>query len=197
VSRWADQSGEAHDAQQLTATNQPLWVDNVINGEPVVRFDGSDNYMAVFWPAVNVASFTIAAVIRPRDSAAGDGIIAWAPSPIPGALFFMFQRSGTNVTVYADDNYRWTIAHATDATKLYVVTWDGFQWNLYVDGTAQTPYNGGPGASRTTSSYLYLGSGYNGYAYVELGAVELYNRVLSSGDRGTLTTRLKTQYGIA
>lgn len=38
VSNWGNQ-GTASDVQQSTAGRKPLWVDNVINGLPVVRFD--------------------------------------------------------------------------------------------------------------------------------------------------------------
>ena len=45
VSNWADQSGNSNDVAQPTATNQPLWVDSVQNGLPIIRFDGVDNFM--------------------------------------------------------------------------------------------------------------------------------------------------------
>lgn len=44
VSAWADQSGNGRNVSE--ATNQPLWVDNVINGKPVIRFDGSNDTLA-------------------------------------------------------------------------------------------------------------------------------------------------------
>ena len=45
VSIWADQSGNGNDAVQATGSAQPLWVDDVLNGKPVLRFDGLDNWL--------------------------------------------------------------------------------------------------------------------------------------------------------
>ena len=46
VSVWADQSGNGNDAVQATGASQPLWVDGQLNGEPVLRFDGSNDFMS-------------------------------------------------------------------------------------------------------------------------------------------------------
>jgi PKD repeat protein len=44
VTEWKDQSGKNNHLTQSTTTNQPIKVDNVLNGKPVVRFDGvNDN----------------------------------------------------------------------------------------------------------------------------------------------------------
>ena len=40
VSDWGDQSTNGNDFSQGTADKQPLWVDGVVNGMPVIRFDG-------------------------------------------------------------------------------------------------------------------------------------------------------------
>ena len=45
VSNWADQSGNGDDLVQATGTNQPLWVDTAMNGYPVIRADGVDNWL--------------------------------------------------------------------------------------------------------------------------------------------------------
>jgi len=45
VSQWDDKSDEGNDISQATATNKPLWVDSVQNGLPIIRFNGSDNYI--------------------------------------------------------------------------------------------------------------------------------------------------------
>lgn len=46
ASAWEDASGNGNDASAAAATVQPLWVDGVINGKPVLRFDGAANSLS-------------------------------------------------------------------------------------------------------------------------------------------------------
>lgn len=45
VSQWDDQSGNGNHAVQATASYQPTFVANQLNGKPVLRFDGSNDFM--------------------------------------------------------------------------------------------------------------------------------------------------------
>lgn len=58
VSLWEDLSGNGHDASQAAGSLQPLWVEDELNGLPVVRMDGFNDFMTfsevanartVFW----------------------------------------------------------------------------------------------------------------------------------------------------
>ncbi|MCD4735124.1 MAG: hypothetical protein K8R53_03700, partial [Bacteroidales bacterium] len=40
---WTDASGNNHHASQSTVSYQPAFIDNAVNGYPVVRFDGADD----------------------------------------------------------------------------------------------------------------------------------------------------------
>lgn len=42
VSLWSDQSGSGNNASQGVAINQPTYVTNQLNGNPILRFDGND-----------------------------------------------------------------------------------------------------------------------------------------------------------
>lgn len=46
VSTWTDISG-SNNASQVTSTNQPTFKTNIINGNPVVRFDGTNDFMSM------------------------------------------------------------------------------------------------------------------------------------------------------
>jgi hypothetical protein len=45
VSSWADRSANAHTIQQTTAANRPTFKTNQMNGNPVVRFDGTNDFL--------------------------------------------------------------------------------------------------------------------------------------------------------
>src|SRR5574343_1369214 len=45
VATWEDSSGNNRDASQATGANRPTYKTNIVNSLPVVRFDGSDDYL--------------------------------------------------------------------------------------------------------------------------------------------------------
>ena len=47
VTAWQDQSGKGNNASQLVADMSPLLVNDAINGKPVLRFDGVDDFLEV------------------------------------------------------------------------------------------------------------------------------------------------------
>ncbi|TNE68895.1 T9SS type A sorting domain-containing protein [bacterium] len=47
VSAWADQSGNLNSVTQVSETNKPTIVNDVINGYPVIRFDGVNDYLTL------------------------------------------------------------------------------------------------------------------------------------------------------
>lgn len=59
VSTWADMSGNGNDAAQGTGDYQPLWVDATLNGKPVIRFDGLNDYLTEFTQLGKPVNYTI------------------------------------------------------------------------------------------------------------------------------------------
>lgn len=47
VSTWNDTSGAGNSAIQTNSAFRPIWLTNLINGQPVVRFNGTNNYMDI------------------------------------------------------------------------------------------------------------------------------------------------------
>ncbi len=71
VSTWADQSGNSAHVQQSTATNQPLHVTNQLNGQPIVRFDGNNDYLDIPTSVIQGrTAFSFFTAFKPNGSAA-------------------------------------------------------------------------------------------------------------------------------
>jgi len=54
VSQWDDQSGNDNHATQGTSDYQPIYKTSILNGKPVVRFDGSNDFMSFTSALTNV-----------------------------------------------------------------------------------------------------------------------------------------------
>jgi hypothetical protein len=62
VSNWADQTTNARHAVQTTAGYRPAYVTNALNGRPVIRFAGTDDYFNITMPALT--TFTVFIVAK-------------------------------------------------------------------------------------------------------------------------------------
>jgi probable HAF family extracellular repeat protein len=58
ISLWGDLTLNAADATQTTSNYKPVWVTNIINGKPIVRFDGTNDQLTIA-KRVGTNDFTI------------------------------------------------------------------------------------------------------------------------------------------
>lgn len=58
VGTWEDESGNDNDLSQGTAANQPVFKTNILNGKPVLRFDGSNDFIEATSLLVTDSPFT-------------------------------------------------------------------------------------------------------------------------------------------
>ncbi|PTY01422.1 hypothetical protein DB347_25470, partial [Opitutaceae bacterium EW11] len=98
ISVWADQSGQGNDATQVVGASRPVLVESVLNGRPVVRFDGSDDYL-------NLPDFMNANTAKGQTTAAaGDAFVVWkADQNSDGS-----SRANGMWNIGGDDIYTWT-----------------------------------------------------------------------------------------
>lgn len=64
VSAWADQSGLARHGSQSNTSARPLFVSNALNGNPVLRFDGGNDFFSLAGQVLTTQQFTIMAVVN-------------------------------------------------------------------------------------------------------------------------------------
>src|SRR5207248_608573 len=97
-----DQSGQNVAGTQTTATVQPVFVDNSMNGKPVVRFDGLDDVMSLpnFATGMTEGEVFIVAKESPTQVDVstlwmiGDDSI-WNPNTYPGGDGTVCETFGT------------------------------------------------------------------------------------------------------
>ena len=73
VSRWADQSGHGNDTVQNVADRRPELVAHGLGNNPVLRFDGDDDYLAIenlsYTTSGQIGEITVCALVRSTSSA--------------------------------------------------------------------------------------------------------------------------------
>jgi hypothetical protein len=86
VLRWKDLSGNGHNAAQTLEGARPLWVSDVGNGHPALRFDGKGNFLGLEGAVLQSPQFTIFAVVT--DTAGESG---------HREIFSNWNRKGQNI----------------------------------------------------------------------------------------------------
>ena len=74
ISTWKDRTSNNNNASQATAANQPTYETNEVNGQPAIKFDGSNDLMT-FARFDATAAWTMAVVYRTTGSATYQGVI--------------------------------------------------------------------------------------------------------------------------
>lgn len=193
VSSWADQSGNNNHAVQATGSAQPLWVDGVLNNNPVVRFDGINDYLHSAIRLGTTSNITIIVVyklIHTRNH-------IWINKLTP--------LDATSITMYDWDNgsriYDGAggIMYNFDAEGYYVFT-------SLLNGANSRSYNNGVQNLNTPTTMgardfndIYIGAcaqnawvAYNG----DVSEFIIYDNAISDTDRQLVETYLNTKYAL-
>lgn len=93
VAFWADQSGANNHALQATAAAQPLYVPGVMGGHPVVRGDGTDDFLTVTNHdslTAGLGGYSIYAVLATRSNlSASEFVLEKAGASVDGYEIFL------------------------------------------------------------------------------------------------------------
>jgi hypothetical protein len=135
-----DQSGNARDASQSTAANQPQLTLNTIGGKPALNFNGSSTALAT------TASFALGTVngwtaVAERLSGTGFQPMITASG---GASGLWFNNAANKIATLGTGGAVTLIASATDAAShSLTVSGNGASSFISVDGTVTTGNNSG------------------------------------------------------
>lgn len=195
VGTWADQSGNGRDFTQATASLKPTYKANILNGKPVVRFDGVDDLLTAAAAVMTVTSdWSLVAVLKPisavadrapvmNGSASGYGI-GTSTGATAKKGWIAGGVSWQDSTTAADTNANvWVVSRVSG----------GGTTTLHVNGTALTVADAAattPTASRLGSHAA--GSEWNG----DMAEVLMYTPKLTDANRDLLESYLGSKYGI-
>jgi alpha-tubulin suppressor-like RCC1 family protein/Ca2+-binding RTX toxin-like protein len=206
VSVWADQSGNGHDVSQTTSASQPQWVSDATNGQPVIRFDGSNDYLTgVTTSDFKPTNITIMAVYKltgtsfyPMLICQPKEISGWSFPEAAWALYIgnngaarpLTQIYNGSTTTYSSGN--------TDVINRYAVIamiYDGSVNSLYINGCLQSTQSQNGLITYGPSNVFYMGAApYGGYLKGDVAELVVYNKALTTEELGVATTYLVSKY---
>ena len=196
VSSWYDISGNGRHATQQLLANQPLFKTSALNGNPVVRFDGSNDVLGYDGTFLAGTDYTVFIVEARNDDQAN------------------YLLGGTNGT--ANNNMH--LGYRTDTqfthdhwTGGYNATVDGFtsqeykvhSWHLDNAGSARAIYTDGAlllGNGNGTQIASYHGAMVGGHMADrfngDIAEILIYDRYLDADERNQIGFYLEDKYAI-
>ncbi len=194
VALWADASGNSNDATQAVGVLQPIYKTGVLNGLPVVRWDGSDDSLIV--PDF-LSGQSTAFVVGINSRIAVVEFMILQNSGTGYLIFLANANSGSNFWGVYLSNYGFVPSGETSsAFKVYTVRTDSsINVEMYTNGTL---------SATATSGVLYTGltfsmignDQYNQVLNGDIAEIIVYDSALSSGDRMAVETYLSAKYAI-
>ncbi len=211
IRRWTDQSGYGNHASQGSESSQPVWVAGGLNGQPALRFDGSDDGLLLS-RTLGTNSFCLLAVFRTSRS---HEIDSEGPGGVGGTsgqrYLFGAQHGGdygagaglsvgTNgIAVYEHGaGYMPALAsyvgYPGPGGVLVAVNYEAKQVSLDVLGTV---IRAGIASPRSwVTAPIEIGRGAYGAFGGDLAEVLLYDRSLSEDERKGLAQWLASKYSV-
>ncbi len=197
VSAWFDQSGQANDANQLNDTNRrPVLVENAINGQPAVRFDGMDDVLNLPDCMNGATGGEVFMVMRLQDFSRQtynnflDLSATGAASKYTADLIINAFGAQEEVLINKPDN-------ASTVTQVHL-----FNSSISNDGTQITSINDVAQATVVNRTVGFttnpmIGNDVNGAGfYGDIAEVIVFDRVLSQVERTAVEQYLNLKYRI-
>ncbi len=210
VTEWRDASGGNRNAVTVSGRG-PTLVTNALGGDPVLRFDGSNDYLdlpAAF--ADFTGGMTLFVVARPTSVQAGSKLLLLGNGAGQANVALGRDGGGAGLqyfTTNASGSFGWFgtgNALTTNEAALYTVLQPGGAAGATVQ--AKVSKNGtevGSGSVYVppvvTRSANYIGRSYwsgDGYFGGDLAEIILYNRALSAVERAQVHDYLAQKYGL-
>lgn len=197
VPSWTDKSATGRVFSQGDTSRRPTYRTNVINAQPVVRFDGSNdtllstalqlgnNYstFAVVRPLVNTGNWT-----NIFENGSGARVMLWLNNN-PYSLQAVGHREGsfTNSSVAVSPL-------SSPSLVGYVITSGELQ--LYINGASATTNNPTQGSTPALSGAFGVGGRSDGYTLNgDIAEIVIYNKSLSSTEVQQLKDYFNDKYG--
>lgn len=223
VTTWPDSGSLGNGATQATADNQPVYKANIINGKPVIRFDGTNDYLvtASFLGTGYNTAFTCYA-IAPSSAANSQRIFIsnqLAKFFISGitidaglnSVNTQMDFKATNLSPNTDHyfylpfaNWQENAAYWRNPKQVIGISYDGANLTLMLNGvTKQWATTGDMGLSgaftigaRSTPDLYWGAANAEETATADIAEIIIYNAAHTAAQMSQVEQYLSTKYNI-
>lgn len=195
IYRWADRSGNSRHFDQTTSGNRPQLQNSVVNGKPIVDFDGVDDYLTGSDLSALTAGELFIVVAADADPAVAPALGGWGfgadttGSSYPYTDGVIYDQFGTTV--------RKTVGNPTPSLasfRLYNTISISGEWTANLDGTQIYTT-----ATNTVGFSTVPRIGFNNDAHYFGGRVAefiMYGAKLTSSDRSAVKSYIANKYAL-
>jgi hypothetical protein len=188
VGTWPDSSGRGRDASQTTAGNKPTYKTGIVNGKPVVRFDGVDDFLTIA-REITINDFTVFVVYRTsgNDVTVSSATLNNQFFAVDGSTNKYAFFDGANPVVHSD-----TLAASRTSWNDACAKRSGSTVSWFEKSVARNS-----GSANGTTRFGMIGSVSNlAYTTGDIAEILFYNSALSDTDRQNIESYLASKYGI-
>lgn len=215
VATWADASGNGNDAVQGTGGIQPLYfTTSALNGQPIVRLDGTDDEMAIADAAIldGTSGITYFAVLRPNNLNGNPrGIlgkrIAFTTASEYAYTWFFHGSNRLNLDIHTQNNRFNTGANTYSNATNYVFAFDydgtlasARRSRMYGNGVKHAQSSESSAALPNSNQPVAIGAlnvGYGTYLGADYAEIIHYNYSLDTVEHIIVNNYLAAKYGIS
>ncbi len=194
--------GPTGGAAQATSGNQPVLKLAILNGKPVIRFDGVNDFLTLTGTPLTMNSggaMTLFIVAKITPTAGEQWVIARDSDSL--GRDYAIGINGTSGPFVQSGGAVNVITGSVLATGFHVLAVEinvADYWRGYVDGSpVQTVTTSNPSSSSTASTDVGRRSytGFNGYAAMDLARLFAFNRRLTTQEIADMHTHITDTYG--
>lgn len=191
VSQWNDKSSEGNNLTQGTGADQPLWVDAVQNGKPIIRFDGvSESINDLITNTYTQPTTLFIVATSPTESASDSKAFIDGDS---SRQIFNLQTTGVGYRVWAGT----TLQGGTRQTgfKLFRVKFNSTSSSLHINNTSTL--SGDAGTNSIEGFQIGASTHFGGgFANFDLCELLFYDADVSAGDITSIEAYLNAKWGL-
>jgi hypothetical protein len=196
VNVWIDSSGNDYGARAVPVANRPTYKTNIVNGKPVVRFDGTnDNLKTLLFAAALTQPMTYVVVARETDLSVDTNNFLDNISGASTKFSGTYLTHPTNPSMYLIDSTTGIYGGSNADTNwhVYTVNWDATDI-ARKDGVTQVSGNTGSGGA--TGISIGATNGASKFMHGDFAAALVYNRALTNVELNLIGRYYAAKYGI-